>query len=386
MLNANRVAGRIKRNILPRTGWALIVLLLIACGTNPYFDPAKPHHTAEGFRNRYPHPEKGSFWKWKFEQWRYGTPQMPAGGWSFPVLRPDVAFIRSNRSVDTLTWIGHASFLLQLGGLNILTDPHLTGRASPVSFAGPKRITAPALDFADLPRIDIVVVSHNHYDHMDAETLVRLAAQPGGPPRYFVGLGLKRWFEARGIETVVELDWWDSRSVTGISLHFVPTQHWSKRTLWDENQTLWGGWIIESPRFRFFHAGDAGYSRDFTDIRQRFGAIDLAALPVGGYAPRWFMRINHLDPDEAVVVHKDLGARFSVGMHWGTFAGLTDEPLDEPPKRLAEALAREHISSARFFLMQHGETRLLKRDGSDSLAIWPAGRVGALLKCCSKRP
>jgi N-acyl-phosphatidylethanolamine-hydrolysing phospholipase D len=342
----------------------MIALLLSACATNPYYDPAKPHHTQQGFRNRYPHPEKGSFWKWRFEQWWHGRPQPPDGGWGFKIQRPDVSFIKSNRSTDTLTWIGHASFLLQLDGLNILTDPHLTERASPVSFAGPKRVVPPALDFADLPHIDIVVVSHNHYDHMDRETLVRLAAQPGGPPRYFVGLGLKRWFESRGIETAVELDWWDSRVVRGLTIHFVPTQHWSRRTWWDENKTLWGAWMIESPRFRFFYAGDAGYSRDFADIRQRFGPIDLAALPVGGYAPRWFMQINHMDPDEAVATHQDLGARFSVGMHWGTFVGLTDELLDEPPKRLAQALTREHISSELFFLMQHGETRLLKREGA----------------------
>ena len=185
MTNANRI----KTEIASRTAWIVIVLFLTACATNPYFDPAKPHHTPEGFKNRYPHAEKGSFWKWKFEQWRDGGPEMPAGGWNFPVLQPDIAFINFNRSVDTLTWIGHASFLLQLDGLNILADPHLTNRASPVSFAGPKRITPPALDFADLPHIDIVVVSHNHYDHMNAETLVRLAAQPGGPPRYFVGSG-----------------------------------------------------------------------------------------------------------------------------------------------------------------------------------------------------
>jgi len=377
MQATNTVAGFMKTNVARRTACALITVLLAACANNPYYNPAKPHHTPEGFRNRYPHAEKASFWKWKLEQWGNDRPQMPAGGSAFPVRQPDVAFIKSNRSVDTLTWIGHASFLLQLDGLNILIDPHLTNRASPVSFAGPERITAPALDFADLPHIDIVVVSHNHYDHMDKETLVRLAAQPGGPPRYFVGLGLKHWFEARGIQTAVELDWWDSRALNEVTLHFVPTQHWSKRTLWDANQTLWGGWMIESKSFRFFHAGDTGYSRDFLDIRQRFGPIDLAAIPVGGYAPRWFMEINHLDPDDAVAVHKDLGARFSVGMHWGTFADLTDELLDEPPKRLAEALARVHISSEHFFLMRHGEMRLLKRDSGDSLAVWPAGRAVA---------
>jgi N-acyl-phosphatidylethanolamine-hydrolysing phospholipase D len=348
---------------------ALIPLALAACATSTCVDPAKPHHTPEGFRNRYPHAEKGSFWQWKFEQWRDGVPKSPEGGWHFEVVRPDVDFLASNRTVDTLTWIGHASFLLQQGGVNILIDPHLSQRASPVSFAGPKRVVPPALDFADLPRIDIVLVSHNHYDHMDAETLERLAAQPGGPPRYFIGLGLKRWFDARGIATAVELDWWERRDANGLTLTFVPVQHWSRRTLWDTNATLWGGWMVESPRFRFFHAGDTGYSRDFVDIRERFGTIDLAALPVGGYAPRWFMQVNHVDPEDAVNVHKDLASRYSVGMHWGTFANLTDEPLDEGPKRLVQALVRERIAPEKFFVMRHGETRLLERGRIDVLPV-----------------
>jgi len=360
-----------KRNVGRISACALIVLFFAACASNPYYNPKKPHHTPEGFKNRYPHAEKGSFWKWKFDQWRYGVPETPPGGWNFSVLRPDVAFLKSNRSIDTLTWIGHASFLLQLDGVNILIDPHLSERASPVSFAGPKRVTPPALDFGDLPHIHFVVVSHNHYDHMDEQTLLRLAEQPGGPPWYFVGLGLKRWFEARGIVTAVELDWWEGRVVKGLTIHFVPVQHWSRRGLVDTNETLWGGWMIESQTFRFLHTGDTGYSRDFIDIRRRFGQIDLAAIPVGGYAPRWFMQINHVDPDEAVAIHKDLGVRRSVGMHWGTFAGLTDEPLDEPPKRLAEALARAHISSETFFLMRHGETRLLKGESQERLLVRP---------------
>src|SRR5215204_3609443 len=195
------------RQAMQAVAGGLIAAALTACTTYAYFDPSKPHHAREGFRNRYPHAEKGSFWKWKFQQWRDGLPASPPDGWHFDVVRPDVAFLEANRSVDTLTWIGHASFLLQIGGLNVLTDPHFSSRASPVSFAGPMRVVPPALDFADLPHIDVVTVSHNHYDHMDEATLVRLAKQPGGPPRYLVGLGLKRWFEARGIESVDELDW-----------------------------------------------------------------------------------------------------------------------------------------------------------------------------------
>src|SRR5262245_41552886 len=249
-------------------GAALVAAVVAGCATNPYFDPSKPHHGADGFHNRYPHAEKGSFWAWKYEQWRDGLPAPPPpGGWHFEVAQPDVAFLKSNRTADTITWIGHASFLVQLGGLNILNDPQLSGRASPVTFAGPKRVVPPGLDFDALPRIDVVTVSHNHYDHMDERTLVRLAPQPGGPPRFLVGLGLKRWFTARGIDTVEELDWWDARTIDGVTFRFVPTQHWSRRTLWDTNQTLWGGFLIESPRFRFLHAGDAGYSADFRDIR-----------------------------------------------------------------------------------------------------------------------
>jgi N-acyl-phosphatidylethanolamine-hydrolysing phospholipase D len=353
--------------VIPAIAFTALLLITHAMPANAETD--KSHHTADGFRNRYPHPDKGSFWKWKYEQLRDGVPEAPAGGWGFKVLKPDVAFLKANRTTDTLTWIGHASFLVQLGGLNVVTDPHLTERASPVKFAGPKRVVPPALDFVDLPRIDIVVVSHNHYDHMDEGTLTRLAAQEGGAPRYFVPLGLKRWFDARSIPNVVELDWWEHRVVQGLTIHFAPVQHWSKRTLTDVNQSLWGGWVIESPRFRFFHAGDAGYSRDFADIGRRFGPIDLAALPIGAYAPRWFMQVNHMDPDDAVTAHKDVAARFSVGMHWGTFANMTDEPMDEPPKRLAKALAREGIAPEHFFVMQHGETRVLERGRADAMPL-----------------
>jgi N-acyl-phosphatidylethanolamine-hydrolysing phospholipase D len=352
-------------------GWLLAALALFVCISDAAVESPREHHTPDGFRNRYPHAEKGSFWEWKLEQWRNGVPSAPQGAWDFEVVRPDVAFLASNRAIDTLTWLGHASFLLQQGGLNILVDPHLTDRASPVAFAGAKRVVAPALEFDDLPRIDVVVVSHNHYDHMDAPTLERLARQAGGPPQYFVGLGLKSWFDQRGITTASELDWWDRRVVNGVAFTFVPVQHWSKRTPWDANQPLWGGWMVESPRFRFLHVGDTGYSRDFADIRARFETIDLAALPIGGYAPRWFMAVNHVDPDEAVSIHRDLAARYSVGMHWGTFEGLTDEPLDEPPKRLAEALKREGVAPEKFLVVRHGDTMLLDRERAGPPQIRP---------------
>jgi L-ascorbate metabolism protein UlaG (beta-lactamase superfamily) len=324
-----------------------------------HYDPKKPHHTATGFRNNYPHPPIGQgFWKWQWQRLRDGVPKHPEGGYNFPLAKPDAAFLRENRSQPTLTWIGHATLLLQLGGVNILTDPHLTERASPLSFYGPKRWMPPALDFAELPHIDVVVISHNHYDHLDLDTVTRLNRQPGGPPAFYVPLGLKQWFADTGISNVVELDWWAKDSQASLSLHFVPVQHWSTRTRFDRNQSLWGAWVIEHGDFRFIFCGDTGYSKDFQDIGARFGGFDLAAIPVGSYEPRWFMQPQHVNPGEAVQVHRDLKARYSVGIHWGTFV-LTDEPLDEPPRKLTEALETAGVSDERFFLMQHGETRML---------------------------
>jgi N-acyl-phosphatidylethanolamine-hydrolysing phospholipase D len=336
---------------------AAFLLLLVGCvSTFAYFDPAKPHRTAEGFRNTYPHPQKSGFWKWKWAQWRDGLPRRPAEGYRFEVAQANAML--GNPSV---TWIGHATVLLRVGGLNVLTDPQFSERASPLAFAGPKRVVPPVPALHELPRIDVVVVSHNHYDHLDLASVAKLAEQPGGSPRFFVPLGLKRWFARRGIDNVEELDWWESRRIEGIEFHFVPVQHWSKRTLTDENQTLWGGWVVRHPELSFFFAGDTGYSKDFADIRRRFGGFDLAAIPIGAYEPRWFMKIMHLDPAEAVQVHKDLNARQSLAIHWGTFDGLTDESLYEPPQRLADERRKAGLAERDFLVLKHGQTLALER-------------------------
>ena len=340
---------------------ALASLLVVAgCATpgNPYYDRTRAHHTPEGFRNNYVAAlanGSANFWKWQWERTRDGLPKPPANGYAFPVHAPDVAWLRANRSETAATWIGHATVLLQMAGVNILTDPHLTERASPVSFAGPKRLVRPALAFEELPHVDVVVISHNHYDHLDEGTVTRLSRQAGGSPRFFVPLGNKRWFEKLGISDVVELDWWDKREYKGVEIVFTPVQHWSARGLDDRFRTLWGGWYFSSPGFRAFFAGDTGYSKDFADIRNRLGAVDFAMIPVGAYEPRWFMASQHVDPAEAIRMHRDLGARRSLGIHWGTFE-LTDESLDEPPKRLAAELARAGVPTAEFGVVRHGET------------------------------
>ena len=337
-----------------RLSIAIIVastLALSACYNNPNYSPVKTHHTKQGFKNRYPHPAKGSFWKWQWERWRKGVPADPEGGYGFPVLRPDIAFLKSNRELETLTWLGHDTFLIQMAGLNIMTDPHLTQRASPLSNAGPQRHTPLPMSFDDLPHVDVVLVSHSHYDHLDRETLQQLSRQPGGPPRFLMGLNLRDWAAENGVQNVTEHDWGDIVDFSGMRFHFVPVQHWSARTLWDRNQTLWGGWVIEHQGRRILFGGDFGYSQDLRDLGEQFGGFDLE--------PRWFMKTMHVNTDEAVQAHLDLRARYSVGMHWGTFR-LTDEPLDEPPAKLAESLARAGVSPTEFFLMKHGETRMLE--------------------------
>jgi N-acyl-phosphatidylethanolamine-hydrolysing phospholipase D len=335
----------------------LLPALLGACAAIAVTDPPpQGNRGPDGFQNNYPHPQiAGGFWKWRWQRLWQDRPDPPPGGWQLPATKADSAFLRANRSAPTLTWIGHATLLVQAGGVNILTDPHFSARASPLPFAGPTRQVAPALALAELPHIEAVVISHNHYDHLDRESVTALARQPGGPPQFFVPLGLATWFREAGIETVTELDWWQSRGVGGVALHFTPAQHWSRRGLTDRNATLWGSWVIEAPGFRFLFAGDTGYSLDFRDIGARFSGFDVAALPIGAYEPRWFMRPQHVDPQEALQIHHDLRARCSLAIHWGTFV-LSDEALDEPPRALAAARAAAGVAEDRFRVVPFGQT------------------------------
>jgi len=349
----------IKRLRRPPILLLLLVFLAGACAAagNVYYNKDKPHHTPDGFRNNYignQLPNDG-FFKWQLERTRAGVPKPPANNYNFPMATPDIAWLKANRTDTTATWIGHATVLVQVAGVNVLTDPVFSERASPVGFAGPKRRVPPGIALADLPHIDAVVISHNHYDHLDLDSVKRLAQQAGGPPRFFVGLGLKAWFADNGITNVTEMDWWDKNSYMGLEFNFVPVQHWSKRTLTDANHTLWGGWVVRAPKYSFFHAGDTGYSKDFAEIGKRFGDIDLGLIPIGAYAPRWFMHDQHVDPQQSVMIHRDVHAKKSIGIHWGTFE-LTDEPLDEPPGKLAEEMQKAGVAKDAFVALKHGET------------------------------
>ena len=336
---------------------------LLCCGvfTFSFAQAQSPLREQAEYRNTYPHAPKESFWAWKWEQVRKGVPEPPEGGWKIPSTATDAARLRANTSEPTVTWIGHASFLVQLAGKNLLFDPIFSERASPVQFAGPRRLVPLPIDVPELPRIDYVFISHSHYDHLDLGSVKRLAALPGGGPTFFVGLGLKAWFREQGIERVEEMDWWQQRTDGPLKVTFVPTQHWSKRTLTDTNKTLWGGWVVEGGGLKLVHAGDLGYSRDAHDIGERLGPFDLAFIPVGAYAPRWFMKLMHVDVAEAVQVRADLKARHAIGMHWGTFEHLTDEPLDEPPAELAKLREAKGLAKDDFDVMAIGETRPIAR-------------------------
>jgi N-acyl-phosphatidylethanolamine-hydrolysing phospholipase D len=336
---------------------------------NPYYDPAKPHHTRQGFTNNYPpnpayqRPEIGFVESWvsRIRNWTTETPSREP----LQPLQPvpaDLKFIHANTAIPAITWVGHATFLLQTGsGLNILTDPVFEDRASPVPFAGPKRYQPPGIAIADLPQIDAILLSHSHYDHLSLESLRALYAQKGGPPKMYAPLGVDLWLAQNvtaGDRThIVKMDWWDKATIRDMEIHLLPVQHWSARTPWDRNETLWGAFALKRPGFSFFFSGDLGYSRDIADIAARFNGFDLAAIGIGAYQPVWY-RNSHVTPDEAVQIHKELRIKRSIGMHWGTFP-VAQERLDLPVEDLAIARKAHGVSNDDFFVLRHGETHRL---------------------------
>ncbi len=258
-----------------------------------------------------------------------------------------------------LTFVNHVTFLIQFHGLNILTDPVWSTRVSPLSWVGPKRVRAPGIPLEDLPRIDVVVISHNHYDHLDLATLKELERRFS--PTVLAPLGDRKLLESIGVGEVHEMDWWQSME-TGddTTITFAPAQHSSARGLLDRDKSLWGSYFIRSGENSVYFGGDSGYSTHYADIRQRLGAPDIALLGIGAYAPRFFMKAIHMDPADAVLAHTDLKAGLSIGMHHGTFQ-LASEAFGAPEAELAEALAQRGISPDRFITLEEGETLAIRR-------------------------
>lgn len=341
--------------------FALTTVLQGCSVTNPYYDPSKAHHRPDGFVNSDGTIVSKPFSdlvRWYRERFGKSLPPPPgefiATYADFPV-HPFNAQKDLHQNRRTATWLSHASVLIRSEGLTLLTDPHFSRRAFPVQWAGPERKVDSPVNVAALPPIDVVVISHNHYDHMDQDTLIELAqSQPSA--LFLVPLGVERTFEDWGISNVKALDWWDTYAINQSELVFVPAYHWSARTLLDRNNTLWGGWVLKQPDFRFYFSGDTGYNRsDFKQIGQKYGPFDLSAIAVGAYESRWFMKAQHINPDEAVQIHQDVGSTKSIGVHWGTFE-LTDEPLDQPIGDLAKAIKKYKLKEKSFVLLDHGQT------------------------------
>lgn len=336
------------RVILKVIAWvALFASTAIAEQTKP------AHHTDDGFKNPYLDTTKPSSWAFA-KAWLSGEMNFPEAPPNYRASwqKADKALLHAPTHRAQATLLGHSTVLLQVGGMNVLTDPMFSQRASPLSFAGPRRYTPLALNPADLPPIDVVVISHNHYDHLDVDTVAIL----GNKPLWVVPLGIKAWLAEQGITHAVELDWWQSHRVGELELMATPSQHWSKRTLFDTNKTLWASWAFIWPTFTAWFGGDTGYNTiQFKDIGEKLGAVDLAMIPIGAYEPRWFMKSQHVNPEEAVRIFKDINAKEAFGVHWNTFV-LTAEPLNDPPLKLDQALDKHKVERSRFKAINIGAT------------------------------
>jgi N-acyl-phosphatidylethanolamine-hydrolysing phospholipase D len=306
------------------------------------------------FKNSCAHPIHGLL---DVLAWQFGLRHAEESSLTSKILSPYQPQIwpeRKLRAVSSngvqITWIGHSTFLIQFGDRSILTDP-IFGNCQPLPLSRLRRVVPPGLKYAELPRIHDVLISHCHYDHLDSPTIKRL----GNSPRYWLPAGLKPWFHRRGIENCVELEWGQSAQVAGdLQIYCVPAQHFAARGPFDRDRTHWCGWVLRSSRRTVYFAGDTGYCPIFREIGERFGGFDLAMIPIGAYRPRWLMRPIHVDPFEAVQIHLDIRSRQSIACHWGTFR-LTDEPLNEPPALLRQALSERRLPPDQFRSLQFGE-------------------------------
>jgi len=334
-----------------------VSLLLSACaGLSKEAPPGRPsHHVEGGFRNPDPAFERPDGWvRARYFANRVWASLVSTRTVSLPREANDGRALHENNTQATATWIGHSTLLVQLDGVNLLTDPHWGARASPVSWLGPRRLNAPGLRFEDLPLIDVVLISHDHYDHLDLQTVKRLA--DAHKPVFLVPLGMKRWFAENGITRVEELDWWQAHEHRGLRMVCVPAQHFGARSLFDMNQRLWASWVVSGRSKRLFVGGDSGYFDGFAEVGNRLGPFDLAAVPIGAYRPTYIMKPMHTTPEEAVQAFEDLRGKVLLGFHWGTF-DMAEEPLDEPPRLMQEEAGRRKIDPERIWIFKLGETR-----------------------------
>lgn len=329
----------------------IVIALVISVGyfvsAPGYSGPTSDHFDGKKFINREGYEEKGfdQLLKWMFTR--------KIGEWT-EKTEADISYVpRPTDSVSdsshVITYVNHSTFLIQTNGLNIITDPVYSERVSPFSFAGPKRMRPPGIRFEDLPDIDYVLLSHNHYDHLDINTLKRI--QETSDPTFITPLGVDLYLHKKGITNTVSLDWWQAYSINdSVSVSAVEAQHFSSRGPFDRDKTLWAGYIIKAPTGTIYFAGDTGYNNFFKKIGQDYGPIKTALIPIGAYIPRWFMSPVHVDPVQALQIHKEVGAELSIGMHYGTFP-LADDGEMEPINDLEKAMNGEN-----FVLMKEGDS------------------------------
>ena len=330
--------------------------------TPPY---APPHHRGDGgFRNPWPNAEVHGFTD--FLRWRLGDrrgdPRVPSPPRdSLPRRQPAIVAPRAARGYRSVTWVGHSTVLLQLGPLNVLTDPVWSERASPFQWIGPRRLMSPGIEFDALPEIDVVLLSHNHYDHLDANTVRRIAKRfPNAS--WLCPLRLGRLLRSFGVQHLVERDWWQSVDTPVFSATCTPAQHFSARSLGDRGDTLLCGWTITADGVRVYFAGDTALHPEFGGIG-RLGPFDLVMLPIGAYEPRWFMETVHMNPEDAIQAYSAIATEAKkqspcLTLHWGTFR-LTDEPVEEPPARFAKLWREAGFPEDANWTFAHGETRRL---------------------------
>lgn len=284
---------------------------------------------------------------------------------ALPTVRSDIAAPTAAPGELRITWIGHATHLIQLPGLNLITDPMWSERASPWAWSGPKRLVPAALALDALPELHGVLLSHDHYDHLDRRTVARLRDRFGPDLPWYTPLGYRAWFASAGARNVVELDWWQEHVLPGGErLAATPARHWTRRTPWSTNTRLWCAWAIlpsGATTPRVYWGGDTAYASHFRETGERLGPFDACILPIGAYEPRWFMGASHMNPEDAVTAYEDLGGSGAfLPSHWGTFRLTFEDPL-EPPVRLRTAWAGRRLDERRLHVPRHGETVVLRR-------------------------
>ena len=324
------------------------------------------HHKPNGgFRNPWPGNQPPPWYKVprlfiEMQQATRITPSPKRG--SIPIVASSIEYPRSTREGVSATWIGHATTLMQFGALNVLTDPMFSQRASPFSWTGPRRVVDAAVAIDALPPLDVVLISHNHYDHLDQESVIAIArANPNA--KWIVPLGVAECIRNWGARDIVELDWWQQTTVLGMNITATPAKHFSSRSVNDRDKSLWCGFALEMNGIRMYFAGDTAYHPEFSEVGKRCGPFDFVMIPIGAYEPRWMMRSVHANAEEAVQIYKDVTSThpgaplpLMLAIHWGTFR-LTTEPMDEPPRRARASWRASGLDEGRLWVAQFGETR-----------------------------